>query len=121
MLLQPQCAHRLCVNTMGFLRDDEDVPHGRILTLYIWHVQQHCSSVHDIIRNQCRADTNCETLSDPILPLNPGESGTTDPPEWPRSDFLGQGRGKCRGEHSRSMSAAQPAPCTSSLRTASFL
>jgi hypothetical protein len=39
---------------MGSLPNDKDVPRGRILTLYICHVQQYCSSVHDIKRNQCR-------------------------------------------------------------------
>jgi hypothetical protein len=38
---------------MGSLPNDKDVPRGRILTLYICHVQQYCSSVHDIKRNQC--------------------------------------------------------------------
>ena len=52
--IQPQGAHRMYVNVMLSLPDDMHDPPGRIMTLYNRNVQQYCSSVHDIRRNQCR-------------------------------------------------------------------
>ena len=40
---------------LSLLNDMHD-PLGRIMTLYRRNVQQYCSSVHDIKRNQCQRD-----------------------------------------------------------------